>query len=80
MTIDKYFNKVKSLCHENFKLDPTAAISESRIKRIIVHGLRPEFESFIIDIKGWPTQPTIKEFKHLLVDQEVIDEQKVWPQ
>ena len=50
MTIDKYFNKVKSSCHEKFELDLTAAISESRMKRIIVYDLRPKFTSFVITL------------------------------
>ena len=43
MTIAQYFHKVKSICREISELDPSAAIVESRIKRIIVHGLRPEY-------------------------------------
>lgn len=54
---------------------PIVTISKSRIKRIIVHGLRPEFGSFVIVVQGWPIQPTIEEFKYLLADQEVIDKQ-----
>ncbi|CAL8997356.1 unnamed protein product [Prunus brigantina] len=38
MTIAQYFHKVKSICREISDLDPTAAIVESRIKRIIIHG------------------------------------------
>ena len=37
------FNKVKSLYRKIFGLDRTATISESRMKRIIIHSLRPEF-------------------------------------
>ena len=52
MTIDEYFNNVKSLCCEIFELNPTVAISKSKVKRIIVHGLRPEFRSFVLAIQG----------------------------
>ncbi|KAE8665560.1 PLAC8 family protein [Hibiscus syriacus] len=45
------------------KLDPTAAIGEARIKRIIVHGLRPEYRGFVAVVQGWPTQPSLVEFK-----------------
>ncbi|CAB4296246.1 unnamed protein product [Prunus armeniaca] len=38
MTIAQYFHKVKSICCEISDLDHTAAIVESRIKRIIIHG------------------------------------------
>ncbi|KAE8728709.1 hypothetical protein F3Y22_tig00004111pilonHSYRG00116 [Hibiscus syriacus] len=43
MAVAQYFHKVKSICREISELDPTAAIGEARIKRIIVHGLRPEY-------------------------------------
>ncbi|KAE8671632.1 hypothetical protein F3Y22_tig00111941pilonHSYRG00018 [Hibiscus syriacus] len=38
MAVAQYFHKVKSICREISELDPTAAIGEARIKRIIVHG------------------------------------------
>lgn len=53
MTIDKYFDEVKSLCHKISKLDSTTVISESRIKRIIAHGWRPKFGSFVTAVQGW---------------------------
>ncbi len=52
---------------------PIVTISKSRIKRIIVHGLRPEFRGFVTGVQGWPTQPIIDEFENLLADQEAID-------
>lgn len=55
LTIDEYFNKVNSLCRKISKLDPTAVISEFRIKRTIVHVLSLEFRSFITTVQGWPT-------------------------
>ncbi|XP_047256223.1 uncharacterized protein LOC124888976 [Capsicum annuum] len=53
MTISQYFHKVKSLCREIFELDPEALIGDTRMKRIIIHGLKPEFRSFIAAIQGW---------------------------
>ena len=41
MTITQYFHKVKSICREITELDTKSAIVESRMKRIIIHGLRP---------------------------------------
>ncbi|KAE8687090.1 Beta-galactosidase 15 [Hibiscus syriacus] len=38
MAVAQYFHKVKSICREISELDPTAAIGDARIKRIIVHG------------------------------------------
>ncbi|GMI78881.1 hypothetical protein HRI_001557400 [Hibiscus trionum] len=43
MTIAQYFHKVKSLCREISELDPEAPIGETRMKRVIIHGLRPEY-------------------------------------
>ncbi|PHU11858.1 hypothetical protein BC332_18788 [Capsicum chinense] len=41
MTISQYFHKVKSLCREISELDLEAPIGDTRIKRIIIHGLKP---------------------------------------
>lgn len=42
MTVAQYFHKVKMLCRKILELDPQAPIGETRMKRIIIHGLRPE--------------------------------------
>jgi histone acetyltransferase (RNA polymerase elongator complex component) len=68
MTIAQYFHKVKAICREISQLDPTAPIGESRIKRIIIHGLQPEYRGFVTTIQGWPTQPSLVEFENLLAD------------
>ena len=52
MTIALYFYKVKSICKEITELDSKSAIGESRMKRIIIHGLRPEYRSFIVVVQG----------------------------
>ena len=75
MTIAQYFHKVKSSCWEITELDPKSTIVESRMKRIIIHGLRPEYRSFIIVVQGWPTQPSLVEFKNLLASQEAMAKQ-----
>jgi hypothetical protein len=36
------------------------------MKRIIIHGLKPEYQSFVTAVKGWPTQPSLVEFEKLL--------------
>ena len=72
MAVAQYFHKVKSICREISELDPTAAIGEARIKRIIVHGLRPEYRSFVAAVQGWPTQPSLVEFENLLTGQETM--------
>ncbi|KAF2296638.1 hypothetical protein GH714_000798 [Hevea brasiliensis] len=57
------------------KFDPTAPIGETRMKRIIIHGLRPEFRGFIVAVKGWPNQPSLVEFENLLAGQEAMAKQ-----
>ena len=59
------------MCREITELNLKSAIVESRMKRIIIHGLRPEYRNFIIAVQGWPTQPSLVEFKNLLASQEV---------
>jgi len=75
MTIAQYFHKVKSLCREISELDPEAPIGDTRMKRIIIHGLKPEFRSFVAAIQGWQTQPSLVEFKNLLAGQEALAKQ-----
>lgn len=75
MTINKYFNKVKTLCREISELDPTAAISESRMRRIIIHGLKPEYRSFIAAIQGWAVQPSLIDLENMLASQEALAKQ-----
>ena len=73
--IAQYFHKVKSICWEITKLDPKSAIWESRMKRIIIHELWPEYRSFVITVQGWPAQPSLVEFENLLASQEVMAKQ-----
>ena len=75
MMINQYFNKVKSLCREISELDPTAKNGDFRMRRIIIHGLRPEYRGFIAAIQGWPTQPSLVELENLLADQEMLAKQ-----
>ena len=52
MMITQYFTKVKSLYRKISKLDPASNIYDSRMRRIIIHGLRPEYRSFVAAIQG----------------------------
>nr|KAJ0216063.1 hypothetical protein LSAT_V11C300119470 [Lactuca sativa] len=72
MMIAQYFHKVKSICRKITELDPLSVIIEAQIKRIIIHGLRPEYRSFVIAIQGWPVQPSLVEFENLLASQEAM--------
>nr|DAD23742.1 TPA_asm: hypothetical protein HUJ06_025205 [Nelumbo nucifera] len=74
MPIVQYFHKVKSLCREISELDPKAPIGETRIKRIIIHGLRPKYRGFVAAIQGWQNQPSLVEFENLLAGQEALAE------
>ena len=75
MTTAQYIHKVKSIYREITELDSKFAIVESWMKRIILHGLRPENWSFIFAVQGWPTQPSLVEFENLLAGQEVMAKQ-----
>lgn len=66
-----YFKKVKSLSCEISYLDTSSKVLESRMKRIIIYGLRPELRSFIVVIQDWQEQPSLVNLKNLLVSQEV---------
>jgi hypothetical protein len=75
MTISQYFTRVKSICREISQLEPEEKISEARMKRIIIHGLGPEYNGFIAAVKGWPTQPSLVELENLLANQEKLAKQ-----
>lgn len=75
MTVSEYFTKVKSLCQEISKLDPQNAITETRMRRIIVHGLRPEFLGIVTATRGWAKEPTLTELENILANQEALDKQ-----
>nr|KAJ0210601.1 hypothetical protein LSAT_V11C400160610 [Lactuca sativa] len=47
----------------------------TRMKRIIIHGLKPEFRSFVTAIQGWSVQPSFVEFENLLAGQEALAKQ-----
>ncbi|KAF2283857.1 hypothetical protein GH714_016561 [Hevea brasiliensis] len=75
MKIAQYFHKEKSLCREIFELDPQAPIGETRMKRIIIHGLKPQYRGFVAAVQGWQNQPSLVEFKNLLAGQEALVKQ-----
>ncbi|KAK1413456.1 hypothetical protein QVD17_35229 [Tagetes erecta] len=75
MSIPQFFRKVKSLCKEISDLDDQSKISETRMKRLIICGLKPEYRSFVAAIQGWPTQPSLTEFENLLAGQEALAKQ-----
>ncbi|KAG5586580.1 hypothetical protein H5410_047014 [Solanum commersonii] len=64
MTISQYFSKVKSLSDEISKVDTKNAITETRMRIIIVHCLRPEYKGIIIATRGWAIEPTLSELEN----------------
>ncbi|XAR64037.1 hypothetical protein NMG60_11024235 [Bertholletia excelsa] len=48
-------NEFLSVVQRDMTLDPEASIGETRMKRIIIHGLKLEFRSFIAAIQRWKT-------------------------
>ncbi|XP_030532193.2 uncharacterized protein LOC115742195 [Rhodamnia argentea] len=75
MIVAQYFHKVKTLCREITELDPEAPIGDTRMNRIIIHGLKLEFRSFVAAIQGWKIQPSLVEFENLLAGQEALAKQ-----
>ncbi|XP_076886109.1 uncharacterized protein LOC143535855 [Bidens hawaiensis] len=71
-SIPQYFHRVKSLCREIGELDREARIGDVIMKRIIVHGLKPVFRSYVAAIEGWPVQPSLVDFENLLAAQESL--------
>ena len=68
LDINQYFTKVKSICREISELDPGSRISDDRMRRIIIHGLRPEYRGFIAAVQGWPTPPSLEDLENLLAN------------
>jgi gag-polypeptide of LTR copia-type len=52
MMISQYFTKVKSLCSEIAQINFGEKISEQRMRRILVNGLKPEYNRFMTAIHG----------------------------
>lgn len=75
MSISQYFLKVRILCNKISQHDPESKTNESRMRRIITRGLRPEYSGLMIAIRGWSTQPLLVELESLLVNQEILVKQ-----
>ena len=75
LSISEYFLKIKNLCSEISLLNPEEAISEARMRRIVIHGLKPEYIPFVTSIQGWAQQPSLEEFKKLFSSQKLLAKQ-----
>ncbi|KAL0456088.1 UNVERIFIED_CONTAM: hypothetical protein Slati_0948000 [Sesamum latifolium] len=57
-TFSKLFSK-KNDTELQLIENPEAPIVEVRMKKIIIHGVKPEIRSFVAVVQGWPTQPSL---------------------
>ncbi|CAK9155221.1 unnamed protein product [Ilex paraguariensis] len=79
LSIPEYFFKVKNLCSEISELDTEVPISDARLLRYLIRGLRKEFMPFISTVQGWATQPSIVDLENLLSNQEALVKQMTRP-
>lgn len=75
LSISEFFLKVKNLCSEINMIDLDDPISEARMKRNIIRGLKAEYSPFVSFIQGWAQQPPLDEFESLLSTLESL----IWP-
>ncbi|KAL0453679.1 UNVERIFIED_CONTAM: Retrovirus-related Pol polyprotein from transposon RE1 [Sesamum latifolium] len=75
MSIFEYFLKVKNICAEISELDPHEKISEARMRRFLIRGLKKEYTPFVVSVQGWPNQPSVEELENLLSNQEALAKQ-----
>lgn len=52
MIISQYFTKIKTLCREIIEFDEASTISNDKKRRIIIHGLQPQYRGIIATIQG----------------------------
>ena len=75
--VSEYFTKVKALCQEISKLNPQNKITETKVRRIIVHGLCREFNALITTTRGWAKELTLDELENILANQEALNKKTV---
>ncbi|KAJ0042257.1 hypothetical protein Pint_18441 [Pistacia integerrima] len=67
-----------SFCFEDIyqqRIDADDKISETRLCRYLIGGLRKEYGPFVISIQRWSQQPSVKELENLLSNQEALAKQ-----
>ena len=60
------------MCSEILELDSSEPISNARLRRYLIRGLRKEFMPFISLVQGWANQPSIVELENLLSNKEAL--------
>ncbi|KAF2322188.1 hypothetical protein GH714_008311 [Hevea brasiliensis] len=63
------------ICTDISKLDPKNKIDDSRVRRIIIHGLKLEYATLVTATRGWAKEPTLTELENLLANQEALKKQ-----
>ncbi|KAK3022504.1 hypothetical protein RJ639_046781 [Escallonia herrerae] len=56
-------------------LDMDEPISEARVRRYLIRGLRKEYMPFVTSVQGWAVQPSVEELENLLSNQEALAKQ-----
>ncbi|OMO79399.1 Zinc finger, CCHC-type [Corchorus capsularis] len=46
------------------------------MRRIVIHGLRPEYHGIVTATRSWEKEPTLTDLENILVNQETLDKQK----
>ncbi|KAK3005199.1 hypothetical protein RJ639_016441 [Escallonia herrerae] len=75
MSISDYFLKIKNICSEISELDVDEPVSEARLRRYLIRGLRKEYMPFVTSVQGWASQPSVEELENLLSNQEALAKQ-----
>ncbi|KAH0751748.1 hypothetical protein KY285_004896 [Solanum tuberosum] len=80
MTLDRLFNKknearLQILENGLANITQEEAISEARMRKIVIRELKPEYIPFVMSIQGWAQQLSLEEFENLLSSQELLAKQ-----
>ena len=65
-SIEEYFLKVKNLCSEISELDAEEPVTDARLRRYLIRGIRKDFIPFISSIQVRANQPSVIELENLL--------------
>ena len=63
---------IKNLSSDVSLLNLEEAISEARMRRIVIKGLKPKYIPFVTSIQRWTQQPPLEKFENLLLSQELL--------
>jgi hypothetical protein len=72
LSITEYFLKMKTSCQELSLLDLENRMSECKLRRLLINGLRSEYVAYCAAIAGWATQPMVDELENLLINHEFV--------